>query len=160
MTCRLDAVLAEVAADCAALAREKEVGLRIEPATGLELACSAGVALSIVQNLVRNAIKYMGSSAVREVTVSTEIAGSMARLHVRDTGPGIPQSRQLTIFEPFIRGPHEDAGGIGLGLATVKRLVEAHGGRVSVSSQLGEGSIFRVDLPLATEADKAEPQQS
>jgi signal transduction histidine kinase len=147
--CALDSVLAEVVADCEEQARAADVELIVPPAHGLELACSPGVATSIVQNLVRNAIKYMGNAPVRKVIVRAERAGAVARLEVEDTGPGIPAERQLTIFEPFIRGPHEEAGGIGLGLATVKRLVEAHGGSVTVRSQVGAGSVFRVDLPLA-----------
>jgi signal transduction histidine kinase len=81
---------------------------------------------------------------VRALTVS-----GVARLEVEDTGPGIPPELEATLFEPFVRGPHEQVTGTGLGLATVKRLVESHAGRVDVQSQPGAGTVFRIDLPLA-----------
>jgi signal transduction histidine kinase len=97
---------------------------------------------------VRNAIKYMGARPTRKIVVRASPAGHFARLEVEDTGPGIPAEIKATLFEPFVRGPHEDVNGTGLGLATVKRLVESHGGRVGVESTLGAGTLFWVELPL------------
>jgi len=70
---------------------------------------------------------------------------------VEDTGPGIPVGLQKVVFDPFVRGPQEVADGTGLGLATVKRLAEAHGGRVGLQSTVGVGSVFWVELPLASD---------
>jgi two-component system sensor histidine kinase HydH len=70
-----------------------------------------------------------------------------SRIEVEDTGPGILSEIEATLFEPFVRGPHENVNGTGLGLATVKRLVESHRGRVGVQSQLGVGTLFWAELP-------------
>jgi signal transduction histidine kinase len=69
---------------------------------------------------------------------------------VEDTGPGIPPEVVDEIFLPYVRGPNQGKGGLGLGLATVKRLCETRGGRVGVRSVLGRGSIFWIELPLAS----------
>jgi signal transduction histidine kinase len=145
-TCEVSAILSSLAADCEDLATASTVALVIEPYEPLRLACSAGVATSILENLVRNAIKYVGDSPVKRVTVRVKREGNMARIDVEDTGPGIPTPLQRDIFEPFVRAS-DDGVGMGLGLATVKRLVERHGGGIRLRSQLGAGSTFSVDLP-------------
>jgi signal transduction histidine kinase len=99
----------------------------------------------IVTNLVSNALKYgEGNPIVLEVRSSA----ARARLTVRDYGPGIPVAEQERIFEPFERATTDTrTRGAGLGLWIVRRLVEAHGGEVSVSSVPGKGATFIVDLP-------------
>lgn len=147
-TCSVDAVLASLAADCADLARSDSTELVIEPHEPLTVACSAGVATSILENLVRNAIKYMGNSTVRRVTIRVARHGAEARIEVEDTGPGIVPALQQRIFDPFVRGD-DGSDGVGLGLATVKRLVERHGGTIGIHSVPDHGSTFVVELPLA-----------
>jgi signal transduction histidine kinase len=114
----------------------------IEPCS---VACSAGALTSIVANLVRNAIKHMDDAPVRGITVRASRVGESVRFEVEDTGPGIAPDHIDEIFEPFKRGASK-APGIGLGLATVKRLVCAHGGRVGCRSTLGAGSTFWFEL--------------
>ncbi len=147
--CELAGVLVNVAADCAAPAAAAGIQLVFEPAPAVDLACSGGVATSIAENLVRNAIKFMGDRPVKRITVRTRAAGGFALLEVEDTGPGIARALQSRIFEPFDRGGREGPHGVGLGLATVKRLAEAHGGSVRVASEPGAGARFRVELPIA-----------
>jgi len=154
--CALDAVFENVEADCAEAAHAGGVDLRIPRSTGVHLACSLGVATSIFENLVRNAVKYIGERPVRRVEIRAVRRGHLVRVEVEDTGAGIPVEIQDTLFEPFVRG-HEQGSGIGLGLATVKRLVEAHGGAVTVRSRAGEGSTFSVDLPLAAAVSAPQP---
>jgi two-component system, OmpR family, sensor histidine kinase SenX3 len=105
----------------------------------------------VVQNLVGNAIKYgKGGTAVR---ISASAAGREVRLAVADRGMGIPVAEQARIFEPFYRVPEVVAAqiqGAGLGLSLVKRIVESHGGRISVRSAPGQGSEFTVHLPAAS----------
>jgi signal transduction histidine kinase len=146
--CSMDMVLENVEADCADDAAAAGVMLTIRRPSGFHLACSLGVATSIVENLVRNAIKYMGDRPVKRVDVRVERRGQSLRIQVEDTGAGIPVSIQSILFEPFVRG-HEHGSGIGLGLATVKRLVEGHGGHITVQSQPDLGSTFSIDLPVA-----------
>jgi|tagenome__1003787_1003787.scaffolds.fasta_scaffold20848771_2 signal transduction histidine kinase len=146
-SCSLDAVVATVVADLSEAAEEKDIELVVHVTGSIGVPCSAGVVTSIVQNLVRNAIKYMGARPTRRVVVRALTVSDVARLEVEDTGPGIPAEIEATLFEPFVRGPHADVSGTGLGLATVKRLVESHRGRVGVESTLGSGTLFWVELP-------------
>jgi hypothetical protein len=74
-------------------------------------------------------------------------ARAAARREVEDSGAGIPGESIRNIFEPFVRRPNAVGSGTGLGLATVKRLVESHGGTVAIRSELGAGSVFAVELP-------------
>jgi signal transduction histidine kinase len=117
----------------------------------LAVCCSQGVLTSVVSNLVQNAIKYIGAAPVRVVAIrATSMADDRVRVEVEDTGPGVQADAAASIFEPFVRG-RSDAEGIGLGLATVRQLVHAHGGEVGVRSRPGEGSVFWAELPRATE---------
>jgi PAS domain S-box-containing protein len=114
----------------------------------------------VVNNLVDNALKY--TPAGGRVTVSTERAGTEAVLRVRDTGKGIPADVLARVFELFVQEPQtldRSRGGLGLGLALVKRLVELHGGSVAAASAgPGQGSEFVVRLPaLATSDDERRP---
>jgi signal transduction histidine kinase len=108
-----------------------------------------GVLSSVVENLARNAIKYMGERPIRRVELRVVARDRCVRIEVADTGPGIPPSLIDTIFDPHVRGHTHGEPGIGLGLATVKRIAEAHGGKVGVSSRLDEGSTFWCELPRA-----------
>ena len=75
--------------------------------------------------------------------------GDAAVLEVRDTGPGIPANELPRIFDRLFRGDtSRTERGLGLGLSLVKAIVEAHGGTVTVNSELGRGSTFSVSLPL------------
>jgi signal transduction histidine kinase len=94
----------------------------------------------------------MGSGDVRRVTVRARREDRGLRLEVEDTGSGIPPELQASVFEPFVRGQHQSVNGTGLGLATVKRLVESHRGAVGMQSAYGRGSLFWVELPLDPDA--------
>jgi signal transduction histidine kinase len=146
----VDDIIASVVADCTNGGHANGVEVVVASPEPLQVTCSAAVLTSIVQNLVSNAIKFMAERPVRKVTVRTSAAGDRVRLEVEDTGPGIPAAIQQDIFSPFVRGPQEHVGGMGLGLATVQRLVQAHGGKVGLRSAEGIGTTFWVDLPRAT----------
>jgi signal transduction histidine kinase len=105
----------------------------------------------IVANLLSNAIKYGGNGPI-EIRVGW--AGKIARFEIQDHGIGIPREQQARIFERFERvAPVSNYGGFGTGLWIVRRLVEAHGGKVRVDSEPGAGARFTVELP-ATSADR------
>lgn len=151
---------AEVTRDAVASVQEAAdaagvtIEIRAEP--GLAVAASAGVLLSVVTNLVQNAIKYIGDGRERVVTVTLARRGERVRIEVRDTGPGIPPELVHRVFEPYFRvSGNPSGGGLGLGLATVKRLVEAHGGTVSAASAPGGGAVLSVELPGAAPASDA-----
>jgi signal transduction histidine kinase len=101
-------------------------------------------------NVLDNAVKYSGDS--RTVMVSVRKRGDGVVFSVEDQGLGIPQAERSEIFDRFVRGAkaHElGIKGTGLGLAMVAHIVEAHRGKVEVDSKEGEGSTFRVVLPVA-----------
>jgi heavy metal sensor kinase len=102
----------------------------------------------MVFNLAENAIKYTPAGGRIEVTL--EQRDGWAVLQVKDTGPGIAPEAQEHIFDRFYRGdPAREGDGAGLGLALVRSIVELHRGEIRVSSAPGQGSSFRVTLPLA-----------
>ncbi len=115
----------------------------------------------LMSNLLENAVKYNQPGGRVEITLEAgdgdpemlemPAMAPMAAIEVRDTGIGIPGSALPRIFERFYRvdkGRAREEGGTGLGLAIVKHVAQAHQGRVEVESELGEGSKFRVLLPL------------
>jgi two-component system, OmpR family, phosphate regulon sensor histidine kinase PhoR len=103
----------------------------------------------ILQNLLDNAIQYTLPNG--KIILSAETRNDEVTLTVSDTGIGIPQSDQPRIFERFYRvdaARSREAGGTGLGLAIAKHLIEAHGGRIWVESEVGFGSKFHVSVPI------------
>jgi signal transduction histidine kinase len=106
----------------------------------------------VVSNLAHNALKYIGDAETRRITLRSRSCfrenRDLVRVEVEDSGPGIPEELAGQLFRPFVRGTH-GAEGLGLGLATVKRLCESHGGRVGIRSAVGRGSTFWVELPRA-----------
>ncbi|MFH1150958.1 MAG: ATP-binding protein [Actinomycetota bacterium] len=101
----------------------------------------------VFQNLIGNAVKFMDKPD-GEVTVSYTDEGTAWRLAVADNGPGIDPKYQETIFGIFQTiSPRDEVEGTGLGLTLVKKIVEMHGGRVWVESELGEGATFYFTIP-------------
>jgi signal transduction histidine kinase len=142
-------VIADVVGGFAAEAEQAGIELQSEPIPPALVACSTGVYLSLLGNLVRNAIKYMGDGATRRITIRLVEEGAFVRTEVSDTGPGIPAEALPSLFEPYFRGQRGGPEGLGLGLATVKKLAEGHGGRVGVTSERGKGSTFWFELQRA-----------
>jgi two-component system phosphate regulon sensor histidine kinase PhoR len=114
----------------------------------------------VLQNLLDNAIQYTlpgGQIIVSAISAEEEIV-----LTVSDTGIGIPKADQPRIFERFYRvdvARSREAGGTGLGLAIAKHLVEVHGGRLWVDSEVGQGSQFHFSVPFF-EAEHPAPRSS
>jgi len=130
--------------------------VNVEPLEDVEVACAPGVLSVILSNLLGNAAKCMRESPVRRITVRALLLGNKARVEVEDTGPGVPPGLEASIFEPYVRAPSARQPGLGLGLATVKRLVETHGGAVGVRRAAQGGAIFHFELPLVPpDADDA-----
>ena len=103
----------------------------------------------VLRHLLENAVKY--SSPGSPIFVSAEVKGDRLITSVADRGSGIDDLERSLIFDKFYRGQSQRyrVQGTGMGLAIVKAIVEAHGGRISVTSQLGQGSVFSFGLPLA-----------
>jgi signal transduction histidine kinase len=102
----------------------------------------------VLLNLIGNAVKFTDKG---EVAVTAEVADGRFTVAVRDTGPGIAEADQARIFEEFQQVDDTSTrkkGGTGLGLAIAKRIMEMHGGTLTVQSKPGEGSTFRMILPV------------
>lgn len=106
----------------------------------------------ILNNLVGNAIKFTNDG---EIEISGKESGTFVEITVRDTGIGIPQDKCERIFLSFEQADASTAreyGGTGLGLSITKHLVELHGGKISVDSEPGSGSVFTISIPQYSEA--------
>ncbi len=101
----------------------------------------------VFSNLIDNAIKYMVPHPQARIDVGCEEDGDTYRFFVRDTGPGIKPADRDKVFRPFMRVGGHGIAGDGVGLAAVRKIVEKHGGRVWVESEVGKGSIFWFTLP-------------
>lgn len=132
-------------------AAQAGVELHIEPGDG-EVTCAPGVLTSLVANLARNAMKYIGDGPVRRVDIRSIDRGATIRVEVEDTGPGLPADVEDHVFDPYARGRNSTQPGIGLGLATVKRLADSHGGAVGVRSEPGRGCLFWFELPKTAQS--------
>jgi signal transduction histidine kinase len=109
----------------------------------------------VLLNLVGNAIKFTEAGEVR-ITARTE-SGHFA-VSVADTGPGIPTDQLTRVFEQFHQVDNSNTkkkGGTGLGLAIAKQILEMHGGKVWVESELGRGATFQFHLPVRAESRKS-----
>jgi heavy metal sensor kinase len=142
--------LAQVVSDAApaleALAARGRVGLAVEPGAA-RVTGSAPMLFRVVFNLAENAIKYAGRGA--HVAVTTRTDDGRAVLEVRDDGPGIAAEDRDHVFDRFYRAdPARERGGAGLGLPLTRAIVLLHGGEIGVTSSPGQGSCFRVSLPL------------
>jgi len=107
-------------------------------------------------DLLQNAHKYTGPE--KRITVRAVANGPTVQLSVTDNGPGIPEREHKRIFKKFYRARDplsRTIEGTGLGLAMVKHIANGHGGRVSVSSQVGHGATFTISLPAAGVAAEA-----
>jgi len=143
--CSANELLREIAREAEPVAEASQVHLRVIPVPGdAQLLADKRWLQQAVLNIVLNAIKYTPAGG-RVLLRGYKTADSVGIL-VEDTGPGIPAEQLERIFEPFQRGDTKKEGS-GLGLTIVKRVVEAHGGEVTVESQPGRGSTFAIRLP-------------
>jgi signal transduction histidine kinase len=139
------------------LAATKKLGFKTEVAKGLPYGLGDEQRLTqVLLNLVGNAIKF---TDVGEVRIAAGATNGHFTVSVSDTGPGIPPEECEWIFEKFRQVDSSNTrakGGTGLGLAIAREIVEMHGGRIWVESTMGQGSTFRVELPVrAAVADGA-----
>lgn len=145
-------ILEDILSDIRVSAMEVGIEVTAESFAPCSVACSPGILTSLLSNLLRNAVKYMGDRDERRVTVRVFDRQSAVRFEVADTGPGVPEHLCEGIFEPYVRGLTSGQPGIGLGLATVKRITQTHGGNAGVRSIVGRGSVFWFDLPKPSAA--------
>jgi C4-dicarboxylate-specific signal transduction histidine kinase len=112
--------------------------------------CDNSQIQQVIVNLVMNASEATHNRDHGKVTVRTTVNTNREsiRLEVKDNGDGIPKEYLAKIYDPFFTTKGEGKG-VGLGLAVVYGIVESHGGEIEVDTKVGEGTIFRVDLPIS-----------
>jgi signal transduction histidine kinase len=106
----------------------------------------------VFTNLIANAIKYRNPEVTCEIKISCQDKGETLCFDIKDNGLGISEENLKNIYKTFYRVSSNDANGEGLGLTIANRIVERHGGKLEVSSKLGEGSCFSVNLPKAQQS--------
>ena len=133
-------------------ATESQVHLTLHlPHSTVEWSLDGRAVERALTNLIDNALKH--SPAGGEVRIELQRSDTLLSVSVIDQGPGIPESERQRIFEPFYRRGSElrrETRGIGIGLTLVQHIVEAHGGRVIVESQVGAGSRFTLEFPATS----------
>ena len=151
-------LLADVATSFSGQAEAAGIDLRMEVAAELDdtpIMADAGRIDQVLGNLVANAIRHTPAGGC--ITLGAQPADAGMQISVSDTGEGIPTEDLPYIFDRFWKGDrsrsHAHGAGSGLGLAIARQLVQAHHGSISVESQPGQGTTFRIDLPAAQESD-------
>jgi len=127
--------------------RDRGIGLLIDGALPT-LVCEKARLRQVFQNLIDNAIKYMGDGPRREIHVGCAVRPSEVEFYVRDTGTGIDPEDLGKVFFVFRRGKNvaQNVAGKGVGLASVKSIIETYSGTIWVESRLGAGSTFRFTI--------------
>ena len=139
----LVALLEELADFFHPQAESKGILLRSDlPSLPLEVEVDEGLLKQAVLNLMLNAVQAMQDQG--DLIVRLESDALEARIHIIDTGPGVPEDLRESIFHPYVSG---SKGGTGLGLPTTRRIVEEHGGRLTLDVLEGQGSDFVIHLP-------------
>ncbi len=139
----------EIAPDIEVLAQEKKQQFKLGSMEEIRVKGDNAKLRAVFLNLLQNAVKYTDNEG--EISISVFSKDHEATVAVSDTGIGISTEHLPLIFERFYRvdkARSRSEGGTGLGLSIAKQIVEAHGGRIEVESQLGKGSQFRIILPL------------
>ena len=143
------------------LADEKKLALRIEVPNNLPTGRGDERRLTqVLLNLVGNAIKFTDQG---EVAIKASATNGAYTLSVCDTGPGIAPNDQAKIFEEFQQADSsatKKKGGTGLGLSIARRIIELHGGKIWVESEIGKGATFSINLPVKVEQQHAERERA
>jgi signal transduction histidine kinase len=157
----LPALLHEVVNTLKPVAQEKRIALEVASGNGESVACADRDKITqVLNNLIGNAIKFTPDRG--RVAIHFEsLNDAWLQVAVTDTGPGVAPAEAGRIFDEFyqIRRPgDEKSKGVGLGLAISKKLVEMHGGRIEVESQVGRGSNFSFTVPARNDAPAGRPR--
>jgi protein-histidine pros-kinase len=142
-------IVTEAIAPMRSLSDQKQISLTLDMHANPQVMIDPRRVIQVLTNLVDNAIKFTPPGGA--ITIRTQVVESALLTEVCDSGPGIPPESQVRLFKPFSQvdmSSTRHASGTGLGLTISKALVEAHGGKIGVRSQPGEGSTFWFTLPL------------
>jgi signal transduction histidine kinase/HAMP domain-containing protein len=146
-----DWLVREAVVPFAAAARDKNVTLRTEIFPGIgEVDVDTDRIQLVFANLIGNAVRYTPGGGT--VIVRGRQDEGVVRIQVQDTGPGIPKAYHTAVFDKFFRIPGTPTSGAGLGLYIAREITLAHGGRLTLASERGQGAIFTVELPSVPRA--------
>ena len=142
----LETLFSSLRSDFLPVAKMKGLTLKFRPVSAV-VRSDRTLLRRILQNILSNALHYTRSGGV---LIGTRHRGDTIRIDVADTGCGIPDDQREAVFEEFQRGtmPGDAGGGLGLGLAIVRRMAAALGHPVTFSSKVGRGTIFHIDVPV------------
>lgn len=149
----LGKLLAEVTEFFQPLADEREIDLVCGDLPPCGVVGEASWLNQLFANLLSNALHY--TDAGDRVEIDVAVGADDISVRIADDGPGIAPDGVAALFERFARGPFEERSGFGLGLPIASEIAKAHGGRIDVESVVGEGTTFRVWLPIAPETNRA-----
>lgn len=144
---RLDDLLAAIVSDCSIEAVARGSSLKLDAPFPVAVSGDAELLRRAAENVIRNAIRFAPPETPVEVHLAPE--GPVARIQVRDYGPGVPEEALSRIFDPFYRvegDRNRDSGGVGLGLAIARRAVELHKGKL-LARNLHPGLLVEMEIP-------------
>jgi signal transduction histidine kinase len=142
-------ILRSLIDETAALAKQCDMSIELDAQTQLpEVYADSDRLQQIVLNLINNAFKYAREG--KKIIIKASVKAEFVQIEIRDFGQGIPEIRQKTLFEPGYQLKHreERSGGLGIGLALCRTLIELQGGQIWVKSTIGEGSSFIFTIPV------------
>jgi signal transduction histidine kinase len=140
--------VAEVQEEYAPLIEQKRATVDVDVENGVAVAMELEHFRTIARNLVGNALRHGSTPAGVRISVRAATKDGRVRLEVGDDGPGMSPAALAHLFEPFARGT-DAPGSYGVGLATVHRLVEGHGGTIAIETAPGRGTTVRIELAVA-----------
>jgi two-component system, OmpR family, sensor histidine kinase CpxA len=148
----LSELLQEIVEDASFEAQDHDCNVRLVSSEDAMVEGSPELLRSAIENVVRNAVRYTAAQTDVEVSLSSNgTAAKLARIVVRDHGPGVPDTELQKVFQPFYRladARERSSGGVGLGLAITDRAVRLHGGSISARNANGGGLEVEIRLPI------------
>jgi two-component system sensor histidine kinase BaeS len=148
-TFSLSALVREIAEEATIVAESRAIAVAVQIEGGVVVIGNRRCLREAVQNILSNALKYMGDGPRKEIAITLRRKATHAELIIADTGIGIAEADLPHVFERRYRGQQRYGvtPGLGIGLSIVERAVHAHHGSASVASELGVGTTFTLELP-------------
>ena len=140
---KLEEIIDDVVTELKPLATHKQIDLKTDLKSDIEVHGDRLELRRVLTNIVGNAIKFTDKG---EVAVFLSQQDEKILVQIKDTGIGIPPQEQVTVFQRYHQGSHRRSGK-GLGLYLCQQIIHAHGGKITVASEVGQGTTFNIDLP-------------
>ena len=144
--CHIDSILNEVAERFSSASPEHRVESKLQ--CKLAVPCDESKLVQVFENLISNAVKYSPGGGV--IHIETECQDKWSIVRIRDEGIGMTREQLDKVFDKFYRADSSNTsiGGLGIGMSIVKAIVETHGGKVTVASEVGSGTLVTIELPM------------